>query len=427
MRFRLLAMLFLLSLSPHAAAAAEGTPQEVSQPATVIEDIGTALRAHYVYSERAAEIEAALEAKSEAGRYAAGASPEDLASLLSDDLVEITGDYHFYVGYAPADQSSTDSAQIDPDALRRSNFELKRVEILPGNVGYLRLDYFADTDDVFDLATGAMQFLSNSDALILDLRYNRGGHLETAQLLMSYLFPGDKDQELFHYFYNEDGKTIRRGQWVLAGLPGKRMPDIPVYVLTSTTTFSAGEWTAFSLAELDRAIIVGQRTAGAAHPVDVKRIDDDFVMQVPIGIVSGPVSGTDFEGKGVAPDIEVPSHRALGVAHRLALEQLAKADPSSQANWYLPLVGVPEPADISRDVRDISGSYEGRRVTIEDGSPIYSWRDRFSLALTPLGGGLFAVEGTDDYRFRLVRKNGKVTALAREFREGGSSVYQRID
>ena len=427
MRFRLLALPIVLALLPHAPLAAEEPRQEVSQPDAVIADIGSALRAHYVFPEKADAIEAALEAKRQAGRYASATSADELASLLSDDLVEITGDYHFNVAFAPDADAQTETAQIDPRALQRSNFEFKRIEILPGNVGYFRLDYFASTDEVFDLATGAMRFLGNSDALILDLRYNRGGHLETAQLLMSYLFPGDRDQELFDYFYNEDGRTIRRGQWVLAGLPGKRMPDIPVYVLTSSTTFSAGEWTAFSLGELERATIIGQQTAGAAHPVDVKRIDEDFVMQVPIGIVSGPVSGTDFEGKGVTPDIEAQSHTALDVAYRTALTRLAQTDPSGDATWYLSGLGTPDAAEIARDVRDIAGGYEGRRVIVEDGSPIYSWRGRFSLALTPLGNGLFAVEGTDDYRLQLVREDGEVTALQRKYRDGRTSVYQRTD
>ena len=418
---------YLVLIASHPLAAQQ--PVDSIEPRAVIAGVKQVLQQDYVYPDKAETVVQALENKRQAGRYSGSLSAEELADLLSQDLVEITGDFHFHLGYAPDAEVERDTAQIDVQTLQKNNFEFQRVEILPGNVGYLRLDYFAATDDVFELATSAMEFLGNSDALILDLRYNRGGHLETAKLIMSYLFPGDRDQELFDYFYNEDGKTIRRGQWVLAGLPGKRMPDIPIFVLTSTTTFSAGEWMAFSLSELERATVVGQRTAGAAHPVDLKRIDDNFVMQVPIGIVSGPVSGTDFEGLGVAPDHEVPSHRALEMAHKLALEKLVETNPAGDARWYLPLLdkaGVTQ-SEIERDIRDVQGVYEGRKVTIESGVPVYTWGDRFALALEPLGDSLFGVEGTDDYRFRLVRKNGKVTAMERLFKNGRSRVYRRIE
>ena len=428
MRCALIFVWSIIALVAPQQLAAQASENSI-EPCMVIEGLKNVLHRHYVYPEKATPIAQELENKRRAGRYPASLSAEELADLLSQDLVEITGDFHFHLGYAPDEEVEGDTAQIDVQTLQKTNFEFQRVEILPGNVGYLRLDYFAATDDVFKLATGAMEFVSNADALILDLRYNRGGHLETAQLIMSYLFPGDRDQELFDYFYNEDGKTIRRGQWVLAGLPGKRMPDIPVFVLTSTTTFSAGEWMAFSLSELERATVVGQRTAGAAHPVDLKRIDDNFVMQVPIGIISGPVSGTDFEGSGVAPDHEVPSHRALELAHKLALDKLVETNPTGDARWYLPLLDKADvtPQDIERDIRDVRGVYEGRKVTIESGVPMYTWADRFALALEPLGDGLFGVEGTDDYRFRLVRKNGKVTAMERLFKDGRSRVYRRIE
>ena len=117
------------------------------------------------------------------------------------------------------------------------------------------------------------------------------------------------------------------------------------------------------------------------------------------------------------------------MAHKLALDKLVETNPAGDARWYLPLLDKADvtPQDIERDMRDVQGVYEGRKVTNESGVPMYTWADRFALALEPLGGGLFGVEGTDDYRFRLVRKNGKVTAMERLFKDGRSRVYRRIE
>ncbi len=138
------------------------------------------------------------------------------------------------------------------------------------------MSHFADPDLGYDAAAAAMRFIENSDAVIYDMRYNNGGHLEMAQLLASQLFRGDKDQELFDYYYNDDGRRVARGQWVLAAIPAKRLIGKPVYILTASTSFSAAEWFAYSLKKLGRATLVGERTAGGAHPVDRKPVGTDF-------------------------------------------------------------------------------------------------------------------------------------------------------
>jgi hypothetical protein len=264
--------------------------------------------------------------------------------------------------------------------------------------------------------------------VIYDLRYNNGGYLEMAQLLASQLFPGDKDQELFDYYYNLDGRRVERGQWVLPALPAKRLTGKPVYVLTGSTSFSAAEWFAYTLKKLGRATLVGERTAGGAHPVDRKPVGTDFFLQVPIGQIRDPVDRGDFEGQGVTPDHLVPSADALAVAHRLALAEIVRADPAKQADadWLAPeLAAHVQPSAAA--LKAITGRYEGRRIDLVDGKLLYTWRERFRLALEPLAPDLFAIEGVRDFRFRIARKGGKVAALERINRDGTTDTYARLD
>lgn len=423
----------LLSLAliaqPLAAQTEEPAALSTAQQGQVLEGLIEQLAKNYVYADRVESIAQALDENLRSGDYADTVSPTGFAAALSSDLLETTSDQHFVVAHQPATGEETLFENDNEAVARRANFGFERLEVLPGNVGYLRFDYFPDPEPAFDLLTGALKFIENTDAVIIDLRYNNGGYLETAQFLASHFFSGEKDQALFRYFYNDDGETIRRSQWVLAAIPGQRRADVPVYILTSSTSFSAAEWMAFSLQELGRATVIGQTTTGAAHPVERFRIDDQFVVQIPIGKIFGPVSGGDFEGTGVVPDHSVASHRALNVAYEMALSKLAVGQNSEDAAWHLAAARAKSmaPEDLARDVAAIVGSYEGRTFTLEDGTVIYRWRDRFSLALTPLGNGLFAAEGTEDYRFRLVYENGEVTGVRREFRDGNAVFHKRID
>ncbi len=153
-----------------------------------------------------------------------------------------------------------------------------------------------------------------------------------------------------------------------------------------------------------------------------------FFVQVPIGQIRDPVDRGDFEGQGVTPDHQIASADALAFAHRLALGDLAKADPGKRADadWIAPeLTARAQPSAALLEA--IAGRYEGRRIDLVDGKLRYTWRERFRLTLEPLGGDLLAIEGTRDFRFRIIRKGGKVAALERIDRDGTTRTYARLD
>ncbi len=249
-----------------------------------------------------------------------------------------------------------------------------------------------------------------------------------AQFLMSYLYRAGKEQAFFDYHYNEDGVRVERSQWGLAAVPGQRLADIPVVVLTGSTSFSAAEWMAFSLQRLGRATVIGEQTAGGAHPVTRVPIDDRFMLQVPFGEIRDPVKGEDFEGVGVTPDLAVPASNALLAAQKFLLQSRATAG-DADAQWALAPIefAISGETPSATALDEAAGTYEGRTLLRTTTGLAYRWRDRFVVALDPIGTDLFAVQGTDDYRFRLVRENGDVRGLERVWKSGDTETYRRLD
>lgn len=437
----LLQTLSALSIVCASGAFAEAPGISRDEKGAVIASLDSALNANYPFPDIARKIAPVLQERLKKGDYDSATTKAEFASKLTDDLLKVSGDLHFLVGVdakwiaeVKAKANPALKAKIrkeESSTLEETNFGFDEVARLKGNIGYIRFSYFADPELAYDTAASVMRFVGNTDAVIIDLRYNNGGHLEMAQFLASYFFSSEKDQLLFDYYYNEDGKRIQRGQWVLPGLPGKRMVDKPLYILTGSTSFSSAEWFSYAMKKLGRATLIGERTAGGAHPVARKPLNDDFFVQVPIGQIQDPVDHGDFEGVGVQPDIPSPSIRALPLAHKLALENLAKTDDARQTEfaWLLPSLtaAIDRPHVDAGMLAKAAGKYEGRQIILDNGTLYYIWRDRFRVALEPIGPDLFAVEGVSDFRYRLNFSRGKVTVLERVNKDGSIQRYKRLD
>lgn len=443
MRYRLslLQTLSALSIFCTSGAFAEVPGISRDEKGAIIASLNRTLTANYAFPDMARKIAPLLQAHLNKGDYDSAATKEAFASKLTDDLIKVSGDLHFLVGIDPKwiaefkvkDQPAL-KAKIRMEQLSKleeTNFGFDEVARLKGNIAYIRFSYFADPELAYDTAAAVMRFVGNTDAVIIDLRYNNGGYLEMAQFLASYFFSSEKDQLLFDYYYNEDGKRVERGQWVLPGLPGKRMVNKPVYILTGSTSFSSAEWFSYAMKKLGRATLIGERTAGGAHPVARKPVNDDFFVQVPIGQIQDPVDHGDFEGTGVQPDIPSPSILALPLAHKLALENLAKTDEAKRTEfaWLLPSLtaAIERPHVDAGIVQQAVGKYEGRQIVLDNGTLYYIWRERLRVALEPIGPKLFAVEGVSDFRYRLNTLRGKVIALERVNKDGSIQRYQRLD
>jgi hypothetical protein len=425
----LLSLLIIATLAP-ASVVAQTLDRQAQRE--IVSRLKVALQQNYAFPDRIPAISSELDKR-------VGSEPIDakpFAASLAQGLVKASNDLHFSVAFDPdevaaykrAKANGEATTQAQRDGERAANFGFRDARRLDGGLAYVRFDFFADPQYAQDTAAGAMRFAEGAKGLILDLRYNNGGVLELAQFLMSYLYPAGKEQKFFDYNYTEHGVRVERSQWSLAAVPGQRSGTIPVVVLTGSTSFSAAEWMAFSLQRLGRATVIGERTAGGAHPVTRVPIDDRFILQTPIGQIRDPVKGQDFEGVGVTPDLAVPASDALVAAQKFLLRSRAEAG-DSDAKWAL----VPVEAAISgqipsaKDLDDAVGRYEGRTLSRTPTGLAYHWRDHFVLALDPIGKDLFAVQGTDDYRFRLVRENGDVIGLERVWKSGETARYRRMN
>jgi Peptidase family S41/N-terminal domain of Peptidase_S41 in eukaryotic IRBP len=313
------------------AAAAE--PMSTHEIVTIALQI---LRLSYVFPERAEQAAAVIEARLAAGEYD-GLDEDALAERLTEHLNEVCEDKHLRVRTLPPRQARRRARVPDdaepgrPEPGRRGhpkghpgNYGINRVERLAGNVGYLELHGVAHPDDEAGAAiAAAMRLVAGTYALIIDLRNNHGGSPHGVAFWCSYLFPG-ADTHLGDIFVAESGET--RQFWTLAYVPGPRYLDRPVYVLTSHETFSGGEDLCYSLQAQGRAEVIGETTGGGAHPTRPVPISATMVIAVPFARSINPVTGTNWQGTGVVPDVAVPAGESYDVAYGKALRQVLSAD-----------------------------------------------------------------------------------------------------
>lgn len=314
---------WLLWASPGSAQdAAVSSPVTAEDRAAVVDRIADLLQEQYVFPKVATECGAHLRTALAEGHFDSAAEAEDFAKALTEALQSVSKDKHMRVRVRPPERVEVERvnplrARADQLArTRETNFGFEKVERLEGNVGYLDLRYFAGTPLAEATAAAAMNFLANSDALIVDVRQNGGGNPDMVRYITSYLFaepthlnslywrPGDRTQEF----------------WTLEDVPGKRLADVPVFVLTAARTFSGAEEFSYNLRTRERATLVGEVTGGGANPGGVVPIDDTFGIFIPTGRAINPITGTNWEGVGVEPHISVPADQAFDVAYAKAKE-----------------------------------------------------------------------------------------------------------
>jgi retinol-binding protein 3 len=312
--------------------AAQGPPMgpdmtiDAKMRAEVIDGALKALNDNYVFPDVAKKMDQAIRERQQRKEYDSITSARKFAETLADDLRTVSHDKHLRVMYSaeviPPDRHDQEPSPEEMERQRafgaRINFGFEKVERMIGNIGYLELHGFLPSALVGDTAAAAMNFLANTESLIVDLRQNGGGDPATVALIASYLFPPEP-VHLNDLYFRPTNDTHQ--WWTLPYVPGKRLVGKDVYVLTSHRTFSAAEEFTYDLKNLKRATIVGEVTGGGAHPGGPVRINDHFMVGVPSGRAINPYSKTDWEGTGVEPDVKVPAERALKTAHLMALEK----------------------------------------------------------------------------------------------------------
>jgi hypothetical protein len=288
-------------------------------------DVATSnLKQHYVYPDRAQKIAETLLANKKRGEYDAITDGDIFAHQLTKQMRDVSHDMHLELVYSqdplppqPTEEQTPEEVARYREAMKQMNCAFEKVETLPHNIGYLKLNFFPDRSVCEQTAIAAMASLNHSDALIVDLRDNHGGMPNMVALMASYLFDHPE------YFYNPRENTTQES-WTHSPVPGNTLADKPVYVLTSSRTFSGAEQFCYDLKMLKRVTLVGETTGGGAHSGVWYRIDDHFGMGIPETKPINPYATPDWEGTGVEPDVKVKAANALATAEKLAQSKLPK-------------------------------------------------------------------------------------------------------
>lgn len=298
----------------------------------VISGVLDSLQRSYFSRSIAKQVSKTIHARDKIHVYDSVSSANTLARMLSEDLQSAAHDPHLRVIYSaePIPPKPGPRPTPSPQQLAaakafhaKRNFGLVQLSRLPGNVGYMDLRAFADTSLAAETLATAMTFLSSTDALIIDLRNNRGGEPEMQALLASYFYP---TRTLLSTFRSDDPRRVSEN-WTV-GVKGPRYLDKPVYILTSArVTFSAAEGFSYVMQAFGKAKIVGEKTGGGTNPSDGYIINTNFAVLIPYATPVVAATNTNW-ASGVKPDSEVPAERALPAAHLMALEQLLSGPPS---------------------------------------------------------------------------------------------------
>lgn len=306
------------------AAFAQPLDQEEKQ--TVVTRAGAMLAAQYIDPDRARDGRAKITTALADGAYDGITDPAVFAKRLTDDLAAALHDKHVFVSASlvptPPD---ADVAGTTPPPTTGG---FARVDRLKGNIGYIRLLSFPMPAIFNAAADEAMRAVAGTDALIIDLRDNAGGNVDSESFFGSYFFDPQKPVQL-NSVVERVARTTNRFTKVRFWTRPVLTPYLnkPVYVLAGPRTYSAAEAFAYDLKARGRAVIYGQTTGGAANPGVGRLLNARFGIFIPIGRNENPVTGTNWEGVGVTPDVPVDEKRAFQAAVRDILS--GRADPAA--------------------------------------------------------------------------------------------------
>ncbi len=313
------------------AANSNGSAQQVVAPDSkphhqLVAAIAANLKQRYVDRAIGRQLADTLLAHSSNGDYASLDPGPDLAARINNDIQTTSralgiprGVFVADVVYSarplptgPPPPMTAEMRERNRAAVLQQNCLFEAIETLPHNIGYLKLNGFAEATACQETTSRAMASLNEAAALIIDLRDNGGGFGEGALQIAGYLF----DRPAYMYDPRPDSPVPAR---TASPVSGNKLVDKPVYVLTSSATQSAAEYFAYNVKMLKRATLVGETTAGRQHSGAFHRINDHFGMGIQEAVPPAnpyPVKG--WEVIGVEPDVKVSRTDALDAARKLA-------------------------------------------------------------------------------------------------------------
>jgi C-terminal processing protease CtpA/Prc len=301
----------------------------------IVDQLKHIIDSNYVITKNIAAIKRDLTRLTKQPEFAALHNDDAIAKVLTQVLQQ--HDKHFtFQHYVHSDSTANpENKESWFSRLQRQNSGFKRVEILDGNLGYLDIRGFDNvTERSQQTLQSAMQFIAQTDAVIIDLRANGGGSAEMVQRISSYFLPADTHLNSFYHRPSQTQSEFR----TKSSLKPHFDNTVPLYVLISADTFSAAEEFAYNLKHLKRATIIGEPSKGGANPWQWFSVSANFRAAIPVSMAINPITGTNWEGVGVRPHIQVEAKdalqralteslqwRAQNESNRFALGDIAKA------------------------------------------------------------------------------------------------------
>lgn len=403
--------------------AAQSKKEKSISAGVLVDSLSRKLDKNYIFPEKSLLMGNYLKQQLKKGAYKKITSPEDLARRLESDIQSVHHDGHLHVSFNPDHAAEllrpmpaerprgVDSAELRH--ARADNFGFRKAEILNGNIGYVQFDAFAGfVDEAMPVLASAFGFVSNTDAIILDLRTNGGGSPWMVARIASF-FVQEKTRLNDIYERERDTTVAFYAEPVLA----KNMKlTQPLYILTGRQTFSAAEDFTYAMQVNKRALIVGDTTGGGAHPTRPFPIGQGFVASIPFARSINHITKTDWEGTGVRPDIAVHADNALQEAQlhilNLRLEHAKSDGEKLMIRWamnYLKAHDYNSHSDASR-FNSYCGQYQDFNISMKDNKLYCVGRFGRKFYLKPIAGGLFL--GLDWLQLEFIPgTDGKISQL----------------
>lgn len=289
------------------------TPLTPAERQASLSGVIRVLNQEYVFPETALKVSALLQQQEQKGALADITSQEQFVEKVGALMRQHSGDGHLNLALI-AEQGGVSHRLKETEQRKINNFAFEQARILPGNVGYLKLHKFWQAEAAHKVGHAALVFLSHSDHIVIDLRDSGGGSPQLVQYLISHFVPEDT---LLWEVFDRNGQNTEQVR-SLAVPDSELLKTKPLYILQSEELASAGEFFSYTLQQLGRAVVIGETSAGLAHYTGASQVNDWLFVRIPMFRPVNPITGTNFEGVGVEPNIKVPAEMALYTALRLA-------------------------------------------------------------------------------------------------------------
>jgi len=299
----------------------------------------------YVYPEIGVKVSNKLNKNLSNGKYNDITDFREFGKIVTNEMFEITKDKHLLIRYDPEDVNDIKMSESfsgrereecfnqQKEKSSKRNYGYKEIKILPGNIGYIKFNEFEKTEFASKTAHAAIEFISNTDAIILDLRNNNGGWGSMVQLLLSYFIDFQSETNNILLFEKNQPYSNEVIQYrTLPDLPGKRLIQTPLYILTSHKTYSGAEAFTDVLQKRNRAIIIGETTRGGAHSTRGPEIlTDYYIVKMPVSEVFNSQTKKNWEGIGIEPNFKIDSKYALDETLKMILTNQIEKNPNENA------------------------------------------------------------------------------------------------